>query len=496
MDKEEASRLTRDVVLDNPDGIVLNFNEISSLSTKSQEIRRSLLTGKHTKGHKLHPANIVLSAIREFFSEGGDFGYVDFKDSSIEQAEFDGCSFDYAAIINCQFEDTQFSSCHFYNVSITGSLFQNVTFRDCALDHMVIESCKFLGCRFINCTTSNKLFEYCLIDECTFTKTNVQVQTITSNFGITAKDLTESEIRDRSIDESFSVLEGESLETYPVSTPIEAFKIAYFLDPGIVVGGAEAFDTTFELESWVGTAKIPLTFANLLSIYSDFLLRLYDDSRIFIFPILRLHSLSGSIVERASVPPSVMTSVYGVHMILSRVVEEYLTVVTSYVRTLGSSASVVANGPLDRDYYVRNYAFLFDRPHLTIEKIQKHNSPNEIFLSWDSAAAAAPLVAAFMASRFKFEIAPYRGSAVRDDNAIEAGAGTGATEGKELVPTQTLFELRMGFDGDNKYLYGIKLKSIFPGNLLVELGIHLSVSKIAAVRDLIVGILKSDERKL
>ncbi|KAA0590718.1 pentapeptide repeat-containing protein [Azospirillum oryzae] len=479
-------------VLDNPVDVTLNFSEMESFTTRSQEIRRSLLTGLHTKRHHLRPANIVLSTIRDFESDAGLFEYVDFKDSFAERSVFRGCSFDFAAIINCDFEAVEFENCHFHNVSITGTTFRNVLFKNCALDHMVIELCKFFDCKFLDCTTSNKLFDFCLFSNPIIHNTNLQIQTLIGNFGIYKEAITASAIRDRSIDEEFCLLGAQDIASYPVSTPIEAFKVSHFLDRDATLAGSNVFEATFALDSWIGTAKIPLTFTNILTLYMEFLLDLYESGKIIVFPILKLHSLTGALVEHASIPTAAMTPIYGVHMTLARIAEAYLAAVTSTTKRLGSIASILVNGPLDPGHYLANYPYIFARPGIAIVSIKKHNSPNEMFLAWDTIADMIPFVALFMASRFKIEVASYGGTS---SQMVESQSGSNLELGKSLLPGKSLFAVNLGFDQDSSHLYGLKIKSIFPGNLLVELSLQLSIRQVTASRLLLLKILNGGERK-
>jgi uncharacterized protein YjbI with pentapeptide repeats len=491
MGSKEPTDVSATVVLENPVDLTLDFSEMEAFATKSQEIRRSLLTGRHTKRHQLRPANIVLSAIRDFESDGGLFEYVDFKDSFVERAIFRGCSFDYAAIINCDFENVEFIECNFHNVSITGSNFHNVVFKNCALDHMVIELCKFFHCEFVNCTTSNKLFDFCLFFGSKFGGTDLQIQTLIGNFGLNREGVAGG-IRDKSIDEEFRMLDVEDIGSYPVATPIEAFKISYFLDRQATLSGSDAFEATFALDSWIGTAKIPLTFTNLLSLYMDFLLSLYDNQDIVIFPVLKLHSLTGVLVEDVSIPAAAMTPVYGVHMTLARVAETYLSALASTVRSLGTTAAILVSGPLDRRFYLEEYPFIFAREGITIVGIKKHNSPNEMLLTWDAVASMVPFIALFMASRFKLEIASYEGSLAR---VVDKGSEIKTGTGKNLIPVKGLFEINLGFDKEESHLYGLKIKSLFPGSLMMELGLQLSMKQVLASRLLLLRILSGGERK-
>lgn len=487
MSSKHPEAIRTEVVLDDPKDMEIDFSKYKSFKVKSQEIKNSLLTGEHREFHKIHPANIVLSKVQNMHSLGGAFEYVDFKDSYILKTTFKQCSFDYAAIINCDFSETEFLNCTFHNVSITNTTFRRVSFVDCKLDHMVIESCKFDECSFINCTTSNKLFDYCLLLGCLFQETDLQVQTIIGNFGLTKQSLTRCHIRDKSAGEKFDFLDIEQLQDYSVSTGLEAFKLEYFCDEKIIQDGAEVFDKTFELDTWVATAKIALTFTNLITLYHEFLVDRYEKGLCAIYPIIRLHTITGYLVDSNSLESTAMTAVYGVHMSLASYVEGYLALVSDSIKSLSNPLILLVNGPLQKDFYLSEMSYFFDHDGLSITKIIKHNSPNELFVSWQSVANAVPIIALFLASRFKLEFKKLSSEVDRlpDDDKLKE------VKKNSLMPTERGFELRLGFDEKQSYLYGLKLKSIFPGDMMMELGIQISTRKISSMRKILIKILDS-----
>ena len=478
-------------VQDQLNGVEINFTHLDSFSTKSQEIRNSLLTGHHNINHRLRPANIVLSRIYDLISESGSFSYVDCKDSYFEMTEFNGCEFDFAALINCEFRDSHFTGCSFHNVSVTGVDFHNVTFVDCSLDHMIIENCRFWDCRFENCTTSNKLFEFCLLADCVFISTDLQIQTVIGNYGIASCNLIDCNIRDRSIDEEYKMMADEDIAAFDVNTAVEKFKIIYYLNPSIVTEGSTHFDRLFEPEAWLGTAKIPLTFANLIRLTQEFLFYLYDRQRCLTFPILRMHSLTGHLVQSQRLSQSAATTVYGVHMALARVVESFLLHLVEMGDAATNPLRLKVLGPLTAAHYLKEYPYIFDQDGLTIQNIRRMNSPNELLLGWSDYASLIPVIALFLASRLKLELSQL--SEISPSKYKIQNLEVGKSPNPDQLPekTHSFFDLQVGFDRDNPFNYGVTLKSIFPGNLLMEFGLHLSTEHIAKTRTLLIEVLKS-----
>ena len=472
-------------VIEEKVNLELNFSEISELVVNTHEIKNSFLTGKHGANHTLKPANIVLSKIAEFKSKNGDFGYVDFKDSFITESVFENSSFDYGAIINSQFENVSFINCTFKNVSITEVEFDNVQFLNCNLSHMVIESCNFNSCTFRNNITSNKLFELCGFFDTRFVSTEIQIQTLLSNFGLNKHCFEDLKIRNQSTKFDFEYLSSSQIKSTKTITILEAFKLEYFYSPESLQSGSDLFEKTFEIDSWINTARIPKTFTNLLSLYQEFLLYHYELEKLNILPLIKLHSLTDQLINKSFLNSTIVKDVYGVHLTLAKIVEVYLHALSFEVSRAQNPLVLIVNGPLDKEYYKNNLPLIFNREGIEITKIVKHNSPNELFFSWESIQNILPIIAIIMASKLKFEIESFN----KDMSVKSSSIPLSVSERTSKKP----FELSLGFDSDSKLLYGLKLKSILPGDMLMELGIHISLKKVDSVRKTILKIFSSDE---
>lgn len=471
-----------------PIKLEINFSEIEKIEILAQEILECSINGVFGPLHKIKQGNIVQCRVDDFGSLNADLEYVDFKDSSITNSNFKDSSFDYAAFINCNYENVQFEQCHFHNVSITGCEFYNVTFLNCKLDHMVIESCKFYNCNFFDSTTSNKLFEICLFTDCRFDRTDIQIQTILDNFGLSNSDLIDSKIRSKTVNEDFVFTDPVAWRNENNPNKIQEFRLEFFVSSKCVLEGSEILDRTFALGSWLENARIPSTFNNQFTLFHEFLIELYDTGKSTLFPLIKLHALSSSLINAEGINKTVLSSIYGVHMTLSRFIERFLDLVVREANSADNPIVILVNGPVEPDYYMSELDFIFNHVNLSILKVKKHNSPNELLLSWDKIQDLLPLISLLLATRLKFELKKIENSWMDklDRESIQSIAM------KIDSPDEGIqkFSFDLGVDSDRQYLYGLKLKSIFPGGLFMEFGLHISTKKISVLRQVLVEILK------
>ena len=466
---------------------ILVFDTKKSAKVIGHEIKSCVIKGVINERHTITPANIVLSKVEECSFIGANLEYVDIKDTLILNSKIQNTSFDFGAFINSEFEVLTFNNCKFHNVSITGSNFKTVIFLDCDLSNMVIESCKFEDCKFINCKTSNKLFELCLFSNITFEKTNIQIQTIIENFGITHESIINSSIRDKTINEDFSIINKEKLADLDNLTVVERWNADYYLNPNVLLEGTSSLDALFDINNWNKTARIPQTFSNLVALLSEFFQHNYEIGKCSIFNILKLHSFTNSIISEMGDSIRRMPEISGSHMIMSSIVDEYLKCYSGVLSNIQNPTVLLMNGPMEPEYYQR---FFYDTLHIedvNVIKVIKHNSPNEVFISWNEIASIAPIIAIFMASKFNFELRKY----ISSDSLNINNSGLRI---ENTPKTEKVFQLSLGFDEKDKHLFGLRIKSIFPGELLLDLGIHVSTKQIGIVRKKIIDLLGGDPK--
>ena len=493
MDKLSPVKADDSGVYSKLDSVSIDFSTLRTFATKAQEIKNSVIEGQYREQHAIRPANVVLSKMLKFYSENGSLEYVDFKDSHIEQSGFLRTSFDYGAVINCEFNSVVFEDCNFHNVSISACTFTSVKFMDCNLDHMVIEGCKFIDCEFINCSTSNKLFEFCLFSDTRFDSTNIQLQTILDNLGLSKTMIRNSQIRDRSVDEEFSVINIEEEINGSEYSAFGRMSIEFYLESNLLhdLNGLEDLLT---VEAWREVARVPVTFLNTLKLLYEFIVDLYHRNLCTLLPLLKLHNLTNLFIESRAIPENHLISVYGIHMGLTKYTEEFLSLCESTIRKLENPVILLANGPDNKEFYIDSLPFLEGVRGLQVLKVVKHNSPNEIFVAWSSYADLLPMVALLLATRIKLEVKQFKNDDLKEETinttlpAIKAASAQGASLQK--------FELNFGLgSGNAAHQYGLKLKSIFPGELLVEFGLHISLKKAAEVKNILIRIISSLDSK-
>lgn len=474
------------------DHVRVDFSKLKTFATKAQEIKHSVIEGKYRKQHAIRPANVVLSKMFKFYSEAGSLDYVDFKDSHIEQSSFLRTSFDYGAIINCEFNSVVFEDCHFHNVSINACTFTSVKFFDCNLEHMVIEGCKFIDCEFINCSTSNKLFEFCLFSNTKFDSTDIQLQTILDNLGLSKKMMRNLQIRDMSVDEEFSIINIEKDINEIEYSAFERMSIEFYLKSNLL-HNLNGLEDLLKAETWREVARVPVTFLNTLKLLYEFTVNLYHRNLCTLLPLLKLHNLTNQFIESRAIPENHLISVYGIHMGLTKYTEEFLSLCESTIRRLENPVILLANGPENKEFYMDSLPFLGDISGLRVLKVVKHNSPNEVFISWSSYVDILPMVALLLATRIKLEIKQFKNGDLKKKTINTTLPAIQITSTRNSSSQK--FKLNFGLNPDNAHQYGLKLKSIFPGKLLVEFGLHISLKKASEVKNILIKIISSLDSK-
>ncbi|MCP4115741.1 MAG: hypothetical protein GY737_10110 [Desulfobacteraceae bacterium] len=483
-------------ISDNPAEKEIDFDQIDELVISTKDIYKCLLKGSLKQTHKLPHCNIVLSRLEALNTKNADFGYIDFKDSFVVDTEFVKTSFDYGAIINCRFTKTKFINSHFKNVSITGTKFFDTIFLDCDLSNMVIESCEFYNCEFVNCITSNKLIEFSFVYKSVFEKTDIQIETIIHNFGIEQGNIINSEIRNDLKKADYKTINIEELcKTYRANnifSEIEKFRINYFIDPDVLISGSYDLDNTFEPQNWIKLCQIPITLTNLLESYYTFISKHYEQNNSIFLLLLKFHDLTNKLSHEFKNVPEIYHKTIGIHMALSKYVEAFLLLTIKTVEYSNKPLVLLVNGPIEKDYYLKKLNYVFTNHDIDIVKIKKHNSPNELFINWGQYKDIIPLIALIYATRIKVELSRIStNKEVFKKIDIESGL---LTEGKEDSEEKQIKRLtfELGPDQDRKELFGLRLKTIFPGNLLFDIGLHLNTTLLSSSRKIILSILEKD----
>jgi hypothetical protein len=338
------------------------------------------------------------------------------------------------------------------------------------------------------------------LDSTLFSSTNIQIETITSNFGIFQEDLVESKIRTARVREDHQLLEPSDISVYLADkplTPIERLRVEYFVDRDLTRGSI-ALDESLNITRWTQIYKNPGSFVALLESFSEFIANSYEKGEIQAHTVLLLHNVTSNLTRDLPTVEDlhrVAMSIGGTHLILSRLVEEFLEVLDSIMSSGSHNITFLVQGPFDTDYFKQELGPWLEGTQIV--RLVKHNSPLEMEVSATHIAALVPLVAAFLATRTRLEILRLkeRGSAVvvSPVNARKAlpkkGTSSKAAKAEENTKQggENLFSISTGPSEDQRYM--IQVRSILPGSLMVDLKLDFSTRLAGKLRKAIVDIL-------
>lgn len=491
----------------NPFDIKIDFNTIESIDFNISDIIQCELTGHLHKNHKFGRANMVRTKLTGITARQVNFNRIDFKDCFIEDSFFEESSFEVGGMATSYLSNSTFKKCHFYDSSITDTVFENISFEKCDLSNLMIKSCRFKGCRFVNCKTSNKLFEMCLVIDNKFINTEIRNRTITDNFGLKCTDLFSSKIRVAHLQYKKKFLNKKDIEELIKNSdlnPFEKFKLSFFLNPHLVMG-RELLDSALKYRTWLQLCKNSGTFGAILELFSEFLIDLYEKNNLPIHTLLLLHQTTSKFSdennpENKDISYTVLyKTILGVHMIMSRIVEEYLLVFKLLMQNISWPIIFLVNGPLEKEFYTNKFSHIFARSTLKIAKIQRRNSPNELHITGDNENDLSALLGNYLASRVKAELISLKNKLI-----YKSSSATNMMEIKgesQVVPyigglIHKDFEIPLlptVINSKDSFFYQLILKSIMPGKLLEELRINEKTDIIGEVRSIFLRLPTIEE---
>jgi uncharacterized protein YjbI with pentapeptide repeats len=486
----------------NPKGVVIDFNKIENISFEGKNISDSTLTGHINKKHLFNKINIIHSVIKNAHAYEVDFHNGDIKDCAIKESIIEICNFNEAAHINNDVSNINFIKCSFNQTSITDSEYRDTIFIECDFTNVIISSSKFINCKFIRCITSNKFIESSLIFDCDFEETDIQAETIIENFGINKNNLINSKIIVENKDKGRVLITPDEFTFNSISlklNEIELFIIDYFHTPTILIEGSSNIDSTFEYTNWLKLSKNPNRFRLLIERYHEFILFNYDKDQAPFWMILKLHKMTEELSNSIdSSRVDIYRSIMGVHMSLSRLVEVYLqlceVLLIKYLKEKEINF-LVEKGPIDPTYYYNELEPIFEGRTLSIKKIIKHNSPNELLLIWDNYRDLLSLVAIFLATRVKFGIQKLILSENLLTTTKEGSNQIERYSSKKDISAIDIIKTEFGFDNyANNYI--LKIKAILPGNLLLHLNIEFRTKVFGKVKKIMLDILSKSTTKV
>jgi uncharacterized protein YjbI with pentapeptide repeats len=489
----------------------IDLTKVAPADLFQNDLIRYRVTGTVPPGSDFSVANFIGCELYDFTAEGIEFSDCDFKDTLIKGTVFSDCSFNGGTFATTFISETEFRRCTFYNNAAYGCDFRGVHFVDCDLTNLLVKSSRFSQCTFENCVTSNKICEMSTLFGVAFVNTPIQIETITDNFGLTSADLRSAPIRSARVREPYRTFSDNDIKALLKSqklSGLEKLTLEYFLTHTLVNGSA-LLDESLNIARWTRIYRNPGSFVELLDKFAEFLLHLYDDNKLTAHPILLLHHITSTLSETLPSEEElhrVAMSLGGVHLILSRVVEAYLRVLDLITQRTAGSVAFLAEGPTDPDYFRKELEPWLGAEGVEITRLER-NSPLFIEFSAPDLVSLLPIIAIFLATRVKLDI-----SRLKKALEEEKGPGTGkkgSKKSKRNLPARidkslqqrkkeserSLFSVSTGWVAAPNPAYELRVRSLMPGSLLVDLKLNVNTTVAHRLRSILQVLLTDSTGK-
>jgi len=339
----------------------------------------------------------------------------------------------------------------------------------------------------------------CRFAECRFAETDLQLQTLTQNFGLVASKFT-GRIRDNRADGPHRTLSVRGLKKYLQTaslTSVQALGIEYFFSETLLTSSLR-LDRTFSVETWLSMFRTAGSFSIVLSKWVEFLLWLYDKDRVTIHTLLQVHSMTDELLTKVvgtSASSNAITSISGIHMSLARAVDEYLVLLGCYCEEHRSKIAFLVEGHHTKSYYYRNLSSLFSRAPARITRLVRHNSPWDLEITFTGATGVMLFLALFLASRTRIELTRLRRTLEPSPKPKSPGrkkvpsSGMVASNAGAADKPETLFLADFGGNHTLRASPNMRLRAYLPGNLVAELQLDFKSRHIAKLRKIIKDVL-------
>jgi hypothetical protein len=271
--------------------------------------------------------------------------------------------------------------------------------------------------------------------------------------------------------------------------PLALLAILYFVD-GNLLGDADGFDAAFDLRAWARMARQPASFAQLIELFAEFLVTAYDNDEVDMHKLLLLHDVTRQITYDRS-PDAVghryAVSFGGIHLALSRLVEEYLNVLYAMWDSARNDLWIIAKGPLSRDYHERQLAPFLTHCGLRIGKIQPHNSVLLQLLEELGGGkffALAIILASFVRTELKVTRTFKQIMVSTPENA-----GLSGTKIAVVQEPFEFFHITSGMTGSKQRAYELRVRALVPTtSIIVDLKLAVATGFVRKIRQCIIRI--------
>jgi len=480
--------------------VVLQESDASGVFER--EVRSIRLSGCFRNGRTAPTCNIIETVLDDFTAEAADFTRCDFKDNAFRSCRFLRCTFTSTSILFNTVTDSVFEGCSFQDTVIQDTEFRRSVFQQCDLSHILIKACTFDRCEFIDCRTSNKVFEVCRFTDCAFNGTELQLQSIAENFGITAAAYHGS-LRDGRADGPHRKIESNDLQEWLQTAsahPLHKLSVEYFL-LGTLLKGSRYLDALVDLSTWLPMFRTATSFMLALNQLVIFLIGLYDRDQLTTHAVVAVHGMTDELLKKLEQAPtnqSALASIGGAHLSLARIVDQYLIILEDCSTAFTHGAVFLVEGEQNEAYYKKVLGPLFQRADARISRLVPHNSPWELAVVFPPHSRVLLFWALFLATRTRIELsrvsrivplatAPVKSSPTKrgrrkQDVPVAYSAVTRAKPilslefgGRHVVPTSPT----------------LRLRAYLPGDLLAELRLSVGSKVITRLRNAIKQVLSA-----
>lgn len=466
-----------------------------------RELRGIELVGLLRHRRSAGACNIVETVIHDFRTEDVDFTRCDLKDNAIRSTRFVRTHFDSSSIAYNTVAETVFEACTFNDTDIQHCEFSQTVFVRCDLTNLLVKACAFSRCEFRECVTSNKVFEMCRLTDCEFHDTEIQLQTLTENFGIIGTGF-HGRLRDNRKDVPHRQISPDNLAEWLKATtahPLQKLNVHYFLT-GTLLEGSPYLDKALDLTSWMRMFKTAGSFSVVLNRWVEFLLWLYERDQLTTHVLVQLHSMTNGLLQSLEGKAShhaALATLNGVHLSLARVVDQYLVVLDRCAALGRAEVNFLVEGHQTKKYYYRVLAPLFSRADVRITKLVRHNSPWDLGLTFAPGSTALFFMALFLSTRTRIELGRLtaRLSEGQQDPAtpgpvVPADGPVKRSSRAAAVPSSTpIFTLDFGGAASHRAVPNFRLRAYLPGNLVADLQLDLASQRIAKLRKAVKDLL-------
>lgn len=471
---------------------LIDLDTLNGRIDEAIDLINCTITGAARPIHELERHNFISCVFEAAVFRDVNLTGCDVKDTLVLNCEFSRCRINAATHTASIYRETEFSDCNFHNAAITDSEFHGVRFVGCDLDNVLVKNCRFYDSTFVECMTSTHVFENCIFVRTLLDRTEIELRTIVSNFGLKSGLMVQCRVRDGRANRPFAYVPTEDIPATALQDrgdPLAILSIRYFVD-GHMLGAEDGFDEAFDLRRWAQMARQPASFAQLIELFAEFLVTAYENSEVDMHKLLLLHDVTRQIVYDRStdaVSYRYAVSFGGIHLALSRFVEDYLDTLYSIWDADRPDLWVVAEGPLSSDYFEDRLAGFLSHCGLRVGEVRPYNS---VLLQLIEAVDGGKFfaLALILASFVKLELKATHSSNFRllgsSGEATAGGAGIVPAIGGEPFE---FFHIASGMTGDKKRAYELRVKSLVPTtSIVVDLKLVVSTGFVRKIRQIIV----------